>query len=153
RILSFHSTFSLQDRIRKAAHIRTQYYTEQLYRLIYGESDGLPGLIADRYGDTLVVQILTAGMDKMREQIINALIETVQPARILLRNDSSYRELEGLPLKVEWVHGEPLKQQQMEFDGIRFVVDLESGQKTGLFIDQQNNRRRLSFYAHGQTML
>jgi 23S rRNA (cytosine1962-C5)-methyltransferase len=153
RILSFHSTFSLQDRIRKAAHIRTQYYSEPLYRLIYGESDGLPGLIADRYGDTLVVQILTAGMEKMREQILHALIELIQPARILLRNDSSYRELEGLPLKVEWVHGEPLKQQQMESDGIRFVVDFESGQKTGLFLDQQNNRRRLSFYAHGQTML
>lgn len=153
RILSFHSTFSLQDRIRKALYIRTQYYTQPLYRVIYGESDGLPGLIADRYGDTIVLQILTAGMERMREQILHALIEIVQPARVLLRNDSSYRELEGLPLKVEWLHGEPLKQQQMEFDGIRFVVDFESGQKTGLFLDQQNNRRRLSFYVHGQTML
>src|SRR5262249_12957980 len=108
---------------------------------------------ADRYGDTLVLQILTAGMEKLREQIIHALLEIVQPARILLRNDSAYRELEGLPLKIEWVHGDPLKQQHFETDGIRFVVDFESGQKTGLFLDQQNNRRRLSFYAQGQSML
>src|SRR5262245_35720734 len=108
RILSFHQEFDLQSRIEKALDFRRQHYTSLTYRWIYGESDGLPGLIVDRYSKTIVAQILTAGMEKLRNEIITSLVEFGSPARILFRNDSSYRELEGLPKQVEWVYGDPV---------------------------------------------
>jgi len=152
RILSMHSTFDLEQQIRISCERRKQD-AAPLHRLVYSESDALPGLIVDRYYGTLVVQILTAGMETFRDRIVSALIETIQPERILLRNDSSYRQLEGLPLQVEWVYGDPLNHQILEVDGIKFLVNFEKGQKTGFFLDQQQNRRRLAAYAHGNSML
>jgi 23S rRNA (cytosine1962-C5)-methyltransferase len=153
RILNYHHSFDLADRIRRALEWRSRHYTHPVYRWIYGESDGLPGLIVDRYAETLVAQILTAGMERMREAVLERLREMANPARILLRNDSPYRKLEGLPMRVEWVYGEPLEQQTIEVDGLRLVAPLVSGQKTGFFLDQQENRRRLLRYAHGEAML
>ena len=152
RILSTHSTFDLEERIRISCQ-RRQNDPVPLHRLVYSESDALPGLIVDRYYGTLVVQILTAGMEAFHDRIVAALLDAVHPERILLRNDSSYRRLEGLPLEVEWVHGDPLDQQILEVDGMKFVVNFEKGQKTGFFLDQQQNRRRLAAYAHGDSML
>lgn len=153
RILSFHQEFDLRSRVRAAATYRQELYHENFYRLVYGESDGLPGLTVDRYEDTLVVQILTAGMEKMREEVIDALKETIQPTRILLRNDSSYRELEGLQRNVEWVYGEPENRKVVVIDGLKFLIDFLGGQKGGFFLDQQENRKRLPFYAKGDAML
>jgi len=152
RILSSNSTFDLEERIRLSCE-RRQHDRVPLHRLVYSESDALPGLIVDRYYDTLVVQILTAGMESFRNRTVAALIETIHSQRILLRNDSSYRQLEGLPLQVEWVHGDPLDHQILEVDGMKFLVNYEKGQKTGFFLDQQQNRRRLAAYAHGDSML
>ena len=152
RILSSNSTFDLEERIRLSCE-RRQHDSTPLHRLVYSESDALPGLIVDRYYDTLVVQILTAGMESFRNRTVAALIETIHPQRILLRNDSSYRQLEGLPLQVEWVHGDPLDHQILEVDGMKFLVNYEKGQKTGFFLDQQQNCRRLAAYAHGDSML
>lgn len=152
RILSMHSTFDLEEQIRISCQ-RRQQDSVPLHRLVYSESDALPGLIVDRYYGTLVVQILTAGMEAFRDRIVSALIETIHPERILLRNDSSYRQLEGLPLQVEWIYGDPLNHQILEVDGMKFLVNFEKGQKTGFFLDQQQNRRRLAAYAHGNSML
>ncbi len=107
----------------------------------------------DRYGETLVAQILTAGMELLREQVFSALIEVVQPRRILLRNDSPYRKLEGLPQITEWIYGDPLEQQVVETDGLKFQIDYSYGQKTGFFLDQQRNRKELVRYGRGESML
>jgi 23S rRNA (cytosine1962-C5)-methyltransferase len=153
RILSYHQEFDLRDRITKALEFRKRHYQILTYRWIYGESDGLPGLIVDRYSQTLVVQILTAGMEKLRNEIITSLVEFNSSARILLRNDSSYRALEGLPQQTEWVYGDPVDQEIIELDDLKFEVNYTEGQKTGFFLDQQTNRQRLSKYAHGERML
>jgi len=153
RILSYHQEFDLRKRIADALEFRKQHYDTQVYRWVYGESDGLPGLIVDRYSQTLVVQILTAGMEKFRNEIIENLVELGSPDRILFRNDSSYRSLEGLSQGVEWVYGSPLNQEVIELDSLKFEVNYTEGQKTGFFLDQQTNRRRLCKYAHGERML
>lgn len=153
RILSYHQEFDLHNRVAKALDFRRQHYKTLTYRWIYGESDGLPGLIVDRYSQTLVAQILTAGMEKLRNEIITSLVEFGSPDRILFRNDSSYRELEGLPKQVEWVYGDPVDQEIIEMDDLKFEVNYTEGQKTGFFLDQQTNRQRLSKYAHGERML
>jgi 23S rRNA (cytosine1962-C5)-methyltransferase len=153
RILSYHFEFDLRDRISKALEFRKRNFDHDVYRLVYGESDGLPGLIVDRYSETLVAQILTAGMERFRNEIINSLIQTTSPARILLRNDSSYRELEGLSKSIEWVHGTPVESSVIEVDGLKLEVRFIEGQKTGFFLDQQTNRQRLRKYASGSNML
>jgi 23S rRNA (cytosine1962-C5)-methyltransferase len=153
RVLSYHHEFDLRDRIAKALGFRRLHYQNLVYRWIYGESDGLPGLIVDRYSQTLVVQILTAGMERLRNEIIACLVEFSSPARILFRNDSSYRELEGLPKQIEWVYGDPVNQEIIELDDLKFELNYTEGQKTGFFLDQQTNRQRLSKYAHGERML
>jgi 23S rRNA (cytosine1962-C5)-methyltransferase len=153
RILSYHQEFDLRSRIAKALDFRRQHYKTLTYRWIYGESDGLPGLIVDRYSQTLVAQILTAGMEKLRNEIITSLVEYGSPIRILFRNDSSYRELEGLSQQVEWVYGDPVDKEIIELDDLKFEVNYIEGQKTGFFLDQQTNRQRLSKYAHGERML
>jgi 23S rRNA (cytosine1962-C5)-methyltransferase len=153
RILSYHREFDLADRITKAFEFRKKHYDQDVYRLVYGESDGLPGLIVDRYSQTLVAQILTAGMEHFRDQIIQSLVAIVAPDRILFRNDSSYRELEGLQQSIEWVYGTPADRDVIEVDGLKFEIQFTSGQKTGFFLDQQTNRQRLMKYAQGSSML
>lgn len=153
RILSYHQEFDLRDRIAKALDFRRQHYKTLTYRWIYGESDGLPGLIVDRYSQTLVAQILTAGMEKLRNEIITTLVEFSSPDRILFRNDSSYRVLEGLPQQIEWVYGSAVDREIIELDDLKFEVNYTEGQKTGFFLDQQTNRQRLIHYAHGERML
>ena len=153
RILSFHKYFDLQARIREAIGKRTATNREPVYRAIYSESDHLPGLIADRYNETLVVQILTAGMDKLKEQALHTLIEEVQPKRVLLRNDTPYRKLEGLSENNEWFYGEPVEAEWIELDGLQFLVQYEQGQKTGFFLDQRLNRKRLAEYGPAESLL
>lgn len=152
RILSYHGPFELRSRIEKAYAFRRGLYREPVYRLIYGESDALPGLIVDRYAQTLVAQILTAGMERLSQEILQHLIQIVQPDRILFRNDSSYRQLEGLAASVEWVYGSPAEEEVVEMDGISMIIS-HHGQKTGFFLDQRENRKRLFQYSSGEKML
>ncbi len=142
-----------EQRIRQALALREQLYDQPYYRLVFGESDGLPGLVVDRYGDLLVVQITTAGMERARGEILAALEDVVGPASILLRNDSSVRELEGLPLVNEVVLGAPPADIELPEQGNRFLVSPLTGQKTGWFYDQSENRDRLARFGHPRRAL
>jgi len=122
-------------------------------RLVHGEGDGLPGLVIDRYGDVLSVQLLTAGMDLRREAIVAALRELFAPHAIVGRNDSAARELEGLPRQVELLHGEAPGPVSTTINGLQFAVDVMAGQKTGLFLDQRENCRRLEGLVQGTEVL
>jgi 23S rRNA (cytosine1962-C5)-methyltransferase len=113
-------------------------------RLIHAESDGLPGVIADRYGDTVVLQLTAAGADKWRRAIVAALVQATGCARIYERSDSEVRGLEGLEPVTGWVHGvAPTDSVTVEEYGIRMGVDVVAGHKTGFYLDQRDNRRLL----------
>lgn len=122
-------------------------------RLVHGEGDGLPGLVVDRYGDVLSVQLLTAGMELRREAIVAALRELFAPRAIVGRNDSASRELEGLPRQVELLYGEVPEPVSTTINGLQFAVDVMAGQKTGLFLDQRENCRRLEGLVQGTEVL
>jgi 23S rRNA (cytosine1962-C5)-methyltransferase len=151
---SMPNTAWLAARMRIALGLRERLYAKPYYRLIFGESDGLPGLIVDRYGATVVVQIGTAGMERLKSQIQEALIEVVRCEAVLYKNDGSARELEGLPSYVETGYGRIGDLVQVDEDGLKFQVPLAAGQKTGWFFDQAANRRALPQYmARGARVL
>jgi 23S rRNA (cytosine1962-C5)-methyltransferase len=128
--------------------------TANALRLVHGESDGLPGLVADRYGDVLVVQLLSAGCEKWREALIGILRERSGCARIYERSDTEARELEGLPARSGLVLGAALEGAlEIVEHGIRYEVDVRSGQKTGFYLDQRDNRRRIGGLAAGRDVL
>lgn len=122
-------------------------------RLIYGEGDFLPGLIVDRYGEILVLQILTAGMERMKEILVALLIELLNPQGIYQRNDPPSRLLEGLDQRKGILYGQVEPLVQIEEGGIRFWVDIVAGQKTGFFLDQRENRLAVRGYAEGREVL
>ena len=126
-------------------------------RLIHGESDGLPGVIADRYGDTICLQLTAAGPDKWRKAIVGALAKVAGIARIYERSDSDVRGLEGLEPVTGWVHGEapqgddsPLS---IDENGVRLGVDVVGGHKTGFYLDQRDNRLLTRALAAGKSVL
>jgi 23S rRNA (cytosine1962-C5)-methyltransferase len=123
-------------------------------RLVHGESDGLPGVVADRYGDTVVLQLNSAGAERWRDAIADALAALPGVARVWERSDADVRGLEGLAPAVGPVHGprEPVRIEVGE-NGLRFEVDLEQGHKTGLYLDQRDNRFLLRKLARGRTVL
>ncbi len=131
-------------RLQQALELRQRLYDQPYYRMVYGEADGLPGLVVDRYGDLLVVQITTAGMELIRTDLLAALDSVVRPKTIVLRNDTSVRELEGLPLTTEVVLGDPPSSIEVPEYGNRFLVSPLTGQKTGWFFDQAENRGHLA---------
>jgi 23S rRNA (cytosine1962-C5)-methyltransferase len=133
-------------RIDSALELRQRLFRAPYYRLVYGESDGLPGLVIDRYGDSYVVQIATAGMERRKGEIVQALLERLAARAILFKNDSPARELEGLASYVEPAHGAPDPIATIEEDSLRFRAPLAVGQKTGWFFDQSANRRALGKY-------
>lgn len=133
-------------RIRLALALRERLFAAPYYRLIYGESDGLPGLVVDRYGPACVVQIGTAGMELLKAEIQQALLEVLRPEAVLLKNDGSSREMEGLPSYVEQGHGVLAPVVVVVEDQLRFHAPLLEGQKTGWFYDQSANRRALAKY-------
>jgi 23S rRNA (cytosine1962-C5)-methyltransferase len=109
-------------------------------RLVHGESDGLPGLIVDRYADTLVVQVLSAGAEKWRELWAPALVEITGAANVYERSDVEVRTLEGLPPRAGLLAGEAVNPVRIVEDGIHYEVDIVQGQKTGFYLDQRDNR-------------
>ena len=122
------------------------------YRLVHGEADRLPSLIVDKYGDHLVVQALSQGIDRRLPEITAALVKLVQPAGILARNDPRVRLLEGLEQRVEVLHGEVPERLEVREGAVRYEVDPWKGQKTGLFLDQRENREAALRYARGRLL-
>ncbi len=122
------------------------------FRLVHGEGDLLPSLIVDRYGDYLVMQSLSQGTDRLQPEFVKHLVEMVQPRGILARNDPRVRLLEGLEQRVELLHGEMPGQIAVREAGIACVVDPWHGQKTGLFLDQRDNRIAARRWAHGRLL-
>ena len=143
----------LVHRLNVALALRERLYPGPYYRLLFGESDGLPGLTVDRYGDVLVAQITTAGMERMKADVVAALEKVIKPAAILLRNDTGIRELEGLPLYTETALGDVPDVVRVEEHGLVFQAPLAAGQKTGWFFDQYANRARLFPYVKKQRVL
>jgi 23S rRNA (cytosine1962-C5)-methyltransferase len=144
----------LAARIRLAMSLRDRLYANPYYRLVYGESDGLPGLVVDRYGTRCVAQIGTAGMERLKPQIQEALNQVLRCDALLFKNDSSAREMEGLPSYVEAAKGSFDKPALVIEDGLEFQAPLLEGQKTGWFFDQAANRRALlKFVARGARVL
>jgi 23S rRNA (cytosine1962-C5)-methyltransferase len=130
----------LGRRIAQATALRDRLIGVPYYRLIHAEADGLPGVIVDRFGDALVVQLNSAGMDALAPVLLEALEAELSPTTIVLKNDSPVRELEGLKREVTVVKGNGGPIELLE-NGARFMADLSEGQKTGWFYDQRDNRR------------
>ena len=122
------------------------------YRLVHAEGDLLPSLVVDRYGDHLVVQALSQGMDRLLPEVTAMLVERLAPAGVLARNDPRVRELEGLPRTVEVVHGEVPERVVVRDGPVEYEADLRHGQKTGLFLDQRENREAAARYASGRLL-
>lgn len=143
----------LVHRLKIALGLRERYFAQPFYRLVFGEADGLPGLVVDRYGEHLVVQIGTAGMELLREEIVSALNKVLSPRSILWRNDSSVRELEGLDRYIEPAFGEVPEELEVIEGGCQFRVSPTDGQKTGWFFDQAANRDQLMSQVAGRRVL
>jgi 23S rRNA (cytosine1962-C5)-methyltransferase len=124
------------------------------YRLVHAEADGLPGLIVDRYADWLVVQHLTLGMARRRDEVAALLADLLNPQGIFARDDAEVRRKEGLPLEAGrlWGADPPPRIEIME-NGLRFWVDIRQGQKTGFYLDQRGNRSRAALYCAGAEVL
>lgn len=140
-------------RLRDALALRERLYDQPFYRLAFGESDGLPGLVVDRYGDLLAVQITTAGMERERADLLAALEQVLRPRALVLRNDTSVRALEGLDQQVEVALGEAPEHLEVREQGLSFVISPLGGQKTGWYFDQAENRARLARFGVGRRVL
>ncbi len=122
------------------------------YRLVHGEGDGLPSLVVDRYGDALVVQLLSAGVDAWTDEIVAALVDLTGCTGILARNDPAARGREGLPREVRLLHGDVPRTVEVEEHGVRYLAAPWDGQKTGAFLDQRENRVLIGSLARGQAL-
>ena len=140
-------------RLRRALHLRERMFDVPYYRLVHAEADGLPGLIVDRFGAVLVVQSNTAGMARLEPLVLDALEELLEPAAIVLRNDSSARTLEGLSSETSVARGILEGSVWVPENGAVFHADLIAGQKTGWFFDQRDNRRFVAAMAAGARVL
>ncbi len=147
-----HKSF-IVHRLNVALSLRERVFAQPFYRLVYGESDGLPGLVVDRFGEVLVVQINTAGMERVRDAVGEALAQVLKPRAVLLRNDGATRELEGLARGIEPLFGEVPETVVLEENGARFEVNLRAGQKTGWYYDHRMNRARMQAYVRGRRVL
>ena len=139
-------------RLNAALALRARLYPTPHYRLVFGEADGLPGLVIDRYDDVLAVQITTAGMELLKPALLEALKIVLKPRGILISNDLAMRETEGLP-QIDEVIGEVPDEIAIIESGLHFRVPLAGGQKTGWFYDHRLSRARLADYAPGARVL
>lgn len=134
-----------ENRMKKALAYRRRFLGDtRSYRAIYGEADFLPGLIVDKFEDILVVQILSLGMEVRKDQIREAILNIYRPKGIYLRNDVPVRELEGLSQEKGFWFGEFATDVEIEENGLKYVVDVKEGQKTGFFFDQRQNRAAIA---------
>ena len=145
----------LERRILEAMELRSRFYgdEDEGCRLVHAEGDFLPGLIIDSYGNYLVIQLLTAGMELRRQTIIDIVQKYLEPKGIVLRNDSPFRETEGLERFVEVIGEQPPDPLVLKLEGLQFSVALEGGQRTGHYFDQSGNRRLFRNLVSGYNVL
>ncbi|OGA35551.1 MAG: 23S rRNA methyltransferase [Betaproteobacteria bacterium RIFCSPLOWO2_12_FULL_64_23] len=147
----------LRARLRRALGARERLLSaddSDALRLAHGESDGLPGVIADRYGDVVVLQLLSAGAERWRSELADAVRELTGCACVFERSDADVRALEGLPAKSGVLHGAlPAAGVQLREHGLAYGVDVAAGHKTGFYLDQRDNRKRIGALARGREVL
>ncbi len=157
RIMTYHEEDVGRElifqRIHEAVAYRRTFADLRSCRLVFAESDRLPALIVDSFGDVLVLQCLALGMEPFKKDIIDALVEEMHPAGIWERNDVPVRRLEGLPLQTGLLYGEVPDQVFMWENGIQFLVDVKEGQKTGYFLDQKENRAAIAPFVRNRKVL
>jgi 23S rRNA (cytosine1962-C5)-methyltransferase len=136
----------IAQRLEVAIALRKRLTRDPYYRLVFGESDGLPGLVLDRYGDVVVGQIATAGMEALKADVEAVVREVLNPQTLFWKNDSGARDLEHLPQTTEAAFGTVPDEIEVYESGLRFMAPLRAGQKTGWFYDQTANRQRLLRY-------
>ncbi len=140
-------------RVRRAVAYRRTFADLKSCRVIFSESDGLPGFIADSFGDVVVIQSLSLGIDRWKSVIIDTLRDELSPAGIWERSDARVRELEGLPQTQGLIYGQVPDNVEMTENGIRFLVDVKRGQKTGYFLDQKENRAAIAPFVRDSRVL
>lgn len=140
-------------RVKEAVKAREELGYSDNYRAVFAESDFLPGLIVDKYGEYLSVQFLSLGMETIRELIIGILVEVFEPKGIYERSDVPVREKEGIEKRKGVIYGDFIPKVMIVENGLKMVVDLENGQKTGYFLDQKENRDNLKYYVKGKNVL
>jgi len=159
RMLAWGETPAIEEliarRLRGALDLRRKFVRADTdaYRLVNGDGDGLSGVVVDRFGDVLVVQLLTAGADRIRETLVEALSELLHPRAIIERSHGAVRKQEGLDDRIEILIGDSVAQTVATENGIRIQVDFEHGQKTGYFLDQRDNRALAGAMASGARVL
>jgi 23S rRNA (cytosine1962-C5)-methyltransferase len=143
----------LTEKLRAALALRERLFGAPFYRLVHAEGDGLPGLVIDRFGDALSVQITTAGMERLLDDVLAALDSLLALSLVVLRNDAPSRALEGLESYVRTVKGEAPAMLTVEENGARYIADLSAGQKSGWYYDQRDNRVFMAALAQGARVL
>jgi 23S rRNA (cytosine1962-C5)-methyltransferase len=143
----------LVHRLNVALSLRERLFDKPFYRLVYGDSDLLPGLVVDRFGDHLVVQLASATMERSKDALIEALVQVLKPRGILFKNDSAARDAEGLERYVDTAFGVVPEWVDLEENGVKFQAPVLDGQKTGWFYDHRMNRARLAPYVKGKRVL
>ena len=143
----------LVHRLNVALSLRDRLFDKPFYRLAYGDSDLLPGLVVDRFGDILVAQLASAAMERHKDDVLAALVQVLKPSGVLWKNDSSARDAEGLERYVKIAHGDVPEWVPLEENGVKFEAPVLQGQKTGWFYDHRMNRARLAPYVKGKRVL
>jgi 23S rRNA (cytosine1962-C5)-methyltransferase len=142
-----------RERLQRAwAWRQKMVQNSNAYRLIFGEADGFPGLVVDNYAGHLVIQSLHPGMERLLPWLKEIFLETLDPLSITLRHDVEVRRLEGLPLEVQTVYGQVPERVEVREGPVRFLADLRRGQKTGLFLDQRDNRLAAAVWSRGEVL-
>ncbi len=141
------------ERLTTALSLREKLYDKPYYRLIFGESDGIPGLVIDRFKDVFSVQITTAGIEKYKQYLIDTLVELFKPQAVVLKNDNSQRELESLTLESTVIYGTLPPEVFVEENNARFKISIVEGQKTGWFYDHRDSRTKCAALAKNQRVL
>lgn len=140
-------------RVHEAIEYRRSFADLKSCRLIYAESDRLPALIADAFGDVIVIQCLALGMERFKQDVVDALVEELHPRGVWERNDVPVRRLEGLEQTTGLLYGEVPDRVEMVENGVHFLVDVKEGQKTGFFLDQKENRAAIAPFVKDKTVL
>lgn len=143
----------LAGRLARALRLRERLVPVPHYRLVHAEADGLPGTVIDRFGDVVVAQVNTAGMERLTDDLLAAIDDVLAPSTVLLKNDSSSRTLEGLEPQIRVAKGSLDGPIEIVEHGTRFLADLGEGQKTGWFFDQRDNRLAVAKLASGARVL